>query len=305
MSETRVSPTMGQLTSLYYNQEREIDVLREFIRQSDERLVIMNWIKKAVPSITKRVHTSTHRSHVNVLGIGSGSGEVDRMILHEVVPTYNTIYTQVIEPNPEQIEMYKKLLNTCHELNHVEFDFRQQTSDQYLKSCQNERRKFDIIHMIQVLYFVNDIEDTILQFYQHHLNTNGVIIIIHISGRQTAWHRFNTKYEDILPVFMHDNSSGLDIEGVLDKHNLKYSKTVLPSYLIISECFQERSPIGSLIWDYLTDADHFEDLASEDLMRNMKDFISRDQGCYRQDDKVMFQNDLDVFVVHKSSKYNV
>ncbi|XP_070546776.1 histamine N-methyltransferase-like [Ptychodera flava] len=287
----------SSLRSLYTDPTRTLEVLREFIQQSDERQVIINWLKNA---LTQFVEAARKHEEVRVLGIGSGSGEVDRCVLHQLVSKYSRVYNRVIEPDKMQINSYRKLIRSDSELASVEFDFRQQTSDQYLESsCNNKSSsRFDIIHMIQVLYYVDDIENTILQLYDTHLNENGVMIIIHVSGSR-AWYRFNKRYENTLPVFRHDNSTGLDIEAVLEKHHIKYQRTILPSYLIIDECFNKDSQVGRLVFDYITETNHTVDTAPNDLLQDLMQYLKSPDCSYLREDRRVFENDLDVFWIHK------
>ncbi|XP_066275896.1 histamine N-methyltransferase-like [Branchiostoma lanceolatum] len=96
---------------------------------------------------------------VRVLGIGSGSGEVDRAVLKKVLQRHNRVYSRVVEPSKDMIKQYKELVRVDTSLSAVKFDWRQQTAEEYFQTKGDT--KFHLIHAVHVLYHVEDIHATL------------------------------------------------------------------------------------------------------------------------------------------------
>ncbi|XP_006821830.1 histamine N-methyltransferase-like [Saccoglossus kowalevskii] len=287
------------MKSLYNNHERYMESFHEFLRLSDEHNVMVNWIEgsRGIPDVLRRLPKAGEA--IKVLGVGSGSGEMDERILTQLLKNYSEICCRVVEPSFKQLSQYKTLIKSNHQLSEVKFEWRQQTSSEYMSTVGTEAIKFDLVHLIQMLYYVPDIESTIMDFYRHHLAANGVMIIIHVSGLG-AWGQLWQKFGRQLPQNDHCNyATGKTIKDILDKNKLNYEKIELPSYFQIDDCFRETSNVGSLLVDFITEVEYFMETAPRDLKVNIMQELRSDKCSYKNNKKIYFKNDLVAFVIQK------
>ncbi|XP_072435807.1 histamine N-methyltransferase isoform X2 [Chiloscyllium punctatum] len=130
----------------------------------------------AAPSIGKKGGSS-----LNVLGVGSGSGKIDLEILGKIQSKHPGffIHNEVVEPNPQHISKYKALVKEWNSGPNISFTWNQMTSGEYemQNKKRNESKKFDFIHMIEMLYYVESLHDTI-KYFHSLLETNGKLLIV-------------------------------------------------------------------------------------------------------------------------------
>ncbi|XP_078686484.1 histamine N-methyltransferase-like isoform X2 [Branchiostoma floridae x Branchiostoma belcheri] len=115
---------------------------------------------------------------LRVLGIGSGSGEMDSVMLKKLLQRHNSVYSRVVEPSEEMIGRYKSLVREDASLGAVKFDWRQQTAEEYFTT--KEDTKFHLIHAIQVLYHVEDLHATLRNMWEQ-LADGGCMFIAMLS----------------------------------------------------------------------------------------------------------------------------
>ncbi|GCB68810.1 hypothetical protein scyTo_0005365 [Scyliorhinus torazame] len=121
--------------------------------QSNEHQCLKRFIDETLPHVIARIGKNGGSS-LEVLGIGSGSGEIDIEILGKIQLQHPglSIHNEVVEPNPKQISKYKALVEEkCSGLN-ISFRWNQMSSEEYERQNKekNESKKFDFIHMIEV-----------------------------------------------------------------------------------------------------------------------------------------------------------
>ncbi|XP_022080184.1 carnosine N-methyltransferase 2-like [Acanthaster planci] len=89
------------------------------------------------------------QEELRILGIGSGSGELDVKMLTKLLLRFPLINNRVVEPAGFMIAKYKALVESkAHELQGVRCDWRQQTMQQYAKEA-GDSTKFHFIHACQ------------------------------------------------------------------------------------------------------------------------------------------------------------
>ncbi|XP_070550654.1 histamine N-methyltransferase-like [Ptychodera flava] len=167
------------------------------------------------------------------------------------------------------------------------------TSGEYRKSYRDKKTKFDLIHMIQMLYYVDDVEETIRGFYENYLKQNGCLLIIIASDN---WNKFNkTFYQQ--PVYLNNLVTAEDIVEILHRRHIDCTTFKLPSQVEIDECLK-KSKIGSVILDMITECEDFMNSAPADLFDDVMTYMKTD-GSVANNGNVMFKNDLQAIVIRK------
>ncbi|MEE6489116.1 hypothetical protein FKM82_015495 [Ascaphus truei] len=175
------------MRSLLSDNSRYVESFRVFLKNSTEHQCMQQFIETKLPEVISSI--GNEKSTLDVLGIGSGSGEIDLQMLSKIQVKYPgvLINNNIVEPSAEQIFCYKERVAKTPDLDNITFSWHKKTSTEYEHQVneQKEYRKYDFIHMIQMLYYVKDVPAT-LKFFRSCLSPNGKLLIILVSEKRTA-----------------------------------------------------------------------------------------------------------------------
>ncbi|XP_043929603.1 histamine N-methyltransferase-like, partial [Protopterus annectens] len=242
----------------------------------------------------------------NVLGLGSGTGEPDIEILRVIKSIHPTvsIINEVVEPNHLLVAKYKELVADFKGFENVTFRWKEMNCAEYENQEKQkiESEKFDFIHMIQMLYYVQDIEATI-KFFHSLLKQNGKLLIIILadsSGWNLLWKEygsqlFSSKFQSLTSA----SASCSDIEEVLKRLGLRYQVFDIPSEWDITEIFIEDSENGNILLDSLTDITNFRLTAPPDLKAGVLNKLQQPECSSERDGKIIFNTSVSAIVVDK------
>ncbi|XP_078511982.1 histamine N-methyltransferase A-like [Lissotriton helveticus] len=286
------------MKSLSSDTSHYLQAFQVHLERSTEHQCMQEFIGKKFPNIISGV--AHGKSSINVLGIGSGAGEIDLQMLSLIQVNHPgvTINNDVVEPSSEQILKYKELIARTSILRNVNFTWHNKTSAEFESEMKgsHEQKKYDFIHMIQMLYYVKDASQT-LEFYSSCLEPNGKVLVIIASGSSgcnTLW----KKHRQHLAVCgMRLLITSWDIKNHLDTQGVKYEHFDLPSDRDISECFIQGNRNGELLMDFLTETDQFCKTAPPELVAEILNDL-KSPGCsHKKDGKVLFNNNLAAIVI--------
>ncbi|NXA24849.1 HNMT methyltransferase, partial [Ibidorhyncha struthersii] len=286
------------MRSLLTDPARYLQSFRLFLANSTEHQCMQEFMEKQLPDVIASIGNG--KSTINVLSIGGGAGEVDLLILSKVQARYPgvTINNDVIEPSADQISKYKERVAETSNLENVKFTWHEETAYEYESRMNAEKKskKWDFIHMIQMLYYVKDVPATI-QYFHSLLEAQAKLLIILVSGT-SGWETLWKKYGSSLPL---DDLclyvSSADIKRILDSAGLKYQLHELPSHMDITSCFIEGNKNGELLLDFLTETYEFSKTAPPELKRQVIEELRKPECSEKRDGKVLFNNNLSVIVI--------
>uniref|UniRef100_UPI00398EAF50 histamine N-methyltransferase-like n=1 Tax=Pristiophorus japonicus TaxID=55135 RepID=UPI00398EAF50 len=234
-------------------------------------------------------------SSLNVLGVGSGSGKTDLEILGKIQCKHPglSIQNEVVEPNPEQISSYKAFVKEKSQSLNISFTWNQMTSEEYEKKAKerNEVKKFDFIHMIHMLYYVESVQDSI-KYFHNLLETNGKLLIVTVSdggGWQSLWKTFGSRFINSCVY--------LDVCKILDDMSINYQIYEVSADLDITECFIEGNEKGELLLDFLTHIINFRKTAPPDLKAEVLQYLLQTPYSREENGKIIFNNNSQTIVV--------
>ncbi|KAM9380507.1 histamine N-methyltransferase-like [Phaethornis superciliosus] len=286
------------MRSLVTDPARYLQTFHLFLENSTEHQCMWELVERHLPAVIASIGKG--KSTINILSVGGGAGEMDLQILSKVQAIYPgvTINNEVIEPNAGQIIKYRERVAETSNLENVKFTWHEETAYEYESrmSAEKKSKKWDLIHMIQMLYYVKDILATI-RYFHSLLEAEAKLIIIHSSGTsgwETLWKKYSSSFPlDSLCVYI----SSADIIRILDSAGLKYQLHELTSHLDISSCFIEGSKDGELLLDFLTATCEFSKTAPPELKHRVIEEL-RKPGCSEErDGKVLFNNNLSLIVI--------
>ncbi|XP_051480176.1 histamine N-methyltransferase-like isoform X1 [Apus apus] len=283
------------MRSLVTDPARYLQCFRLFLENSTEHQCMRDLVERQLPAVVASIGNG--KSTINILSVGGGAGEMDLQILSKVQARYPgvTINNDVIEPSAGQIVKYKERVAETSNLENVKFTWHEETAYEY-ESRMKKCKKWDLIHMIQMLYYVEDILATI-RYFHSLLEAEAKLLIIHSSGTsgwETLWKKYGSSFpRDALCVYV----SSADIKRILDSAGLKYQLHDLPSHLDITSCFIEGNKDGELLLDFLTATCEFSKTAPPELKHRVIEELRKPECSEEKDGKVLFSNNLSLIVI--------
>ncbi|NXT29118.1 HNMT methyltransferase, partial [Syrrhaptes paradoxus] len=286
------------MRSLLTDPARYLQSFRLFLANSTEHQSMQEFMERQLPAVIASIGNG--KSTINVLSVGGGAGEIDLLILSKVQARYPgvTINNDVIEPSADQILKYKEYVAETSNLENVKFTWHEETAYEYESRMNAEKKskKWDFIHMIQMLYYVKDIPATI-RYFHSLLEAQAKLLIILVSG-SSGWETLWRKYGSSFPLGdLCTYVSSVDIKRMLDSAGLKYHLHELPSHMDITSCFIEGNKDGELLLDFLTETCEFSKTAPPELKRQVIEELRKPECSEKRDGKVLFNNSLSAIVI--------
>ncbi|XP_027649666.1 histamine N-methyltransferase isoform X4 [Falco biarmicus] len=286
------------MRSLCTDPARYLQSFRLFLTNSTEHQCMHGFIQRQLPAVIASIGNG--KSTINILSVGGGAGEIDLLVLSKVQARYPgvPINNDVIEPSADQICKYKERVAETSNLENVKFTWHVETAYEYESRMNAEKKskKWDFIHMVQMLYYVKDVPATI-RYFHSLLEAQAKLLIILVS-ETSGWENLWKKYGSSLPLDdLCSYVSSADIKRILDSAGLKYQVHELPSSMDITSCFVEGNKDGELLLDFLTETCEFSKTAPPELKRQVMEELRKPECSEERDGKVLFNNNLSVIVI--------
>ncbi|XP_068186769.1 histamine N-methyltransferase-like [Antennarius striatus] len=286
------------LQSLLSDHKRYQKSSQLYDERSSENQSMQDFINNLLPDIL--ASTVIGKSHLNVISVGSGSGVQDLNLLsmlHLKNPVME-VHNEVVEPNPTQIHSFKDLVSQTPDLDYINFNWNSISAEEFEEQWKENKmtKKFDIIHMFQVLYFVKDPEATI-SFFHSLLNKNGKLLISLLPDG-SSWGKLYDMCSNRLILANHVDLTIDDVKSYLDLEGLSYETYILPRQVDITQCFIEGDENGDLVLDFLVHAIHFSKSVSSELKTEFMEFL-RTECCDEANGKVLYNSDFEMIVIDK------
>ncbi|XP_053733464.1 histamine N-methyltransferase A-like [Synchiropus splendidus] len=268
-----------------------------YLEKSGEHEAILQAVGKILPADFKRM--AEGKSSLDVLGVGSGGGELDTQMLNLLQSTCPgvSLSTDIVEGSSELVDCFKALVKKTPSVQNVPFTWHVVHSEEYVKQgkAKADIKKFDFIHMIQMIYYVNDVEDT-LKFYQSALKPNGRIMII-IEAENGGWDTlWNTFKKDLWTGAIQEYRSSRDVVASLKKLGMKFQEHDIPNSFDITECFDPTNETGRRLLNFMTAKDDFQNSFTPELRAEMLDVL-RERCSTKKDGKIFFKSDLKMILI--------
>ncbi|XP_068600677.1 histamine N-methyltransferase-like [Brachionichthys hirsutus] len=285
------------MISLFTNGDRYHKSFQQFLQRSDEYDSMQNFIDNLLPDILES--SVKDMSELNIIGVGSGSGELDLNIIsafHRKYPEV-TVENEVVEPILQQLDQYRDLVARAPGLDHIKFHWYEMTAESFEAHWKENKRtkKVDVILMFQMLYY-EDFSATI-DFFKSLLDTNGKLVIS-LLAENSGWAKLDKAYGVQLTDSF--NITADNIKQYLDSKGLRYQTYLLPSQIDVTACFIEGDEEGEMMLDFLTEVLHFSQSSSPELKAGIMEFIRHPDCSVESNGKVMFNNDNEIIVVINS-----
>ncbi|KAM6955429.1 histamine N-methyltransferase A-like [Lycodopsis pacificus] len=269
-----------------------------YLQHSGEHKAILQSLHNILPGEFKRI--GVDQSSLDVLGVGSGGGEVDVEILTLLQSTFPAvpITTDIVEGSTQLTDNFKALVAKTPNLQKIPFAWHLMSSENYETQvkAKGDMKKFDFIQMIQMLYYVDNLADTIT-FYQSLLKNNGRLMII-VEAANSGWDILWKTYKKELAVdAITDYRSSAEVLACLKSLGLKYEEHATPNTFDITECFNPSSQTGKSLLNFMTAKNNFDESLTPEIRAGILDLL-RNKCSTEKDGRVIFNSNLTCILVH-------
>ncbi|XP_005997744.1 histamine N-methyltransferase A-like [Latimeria chalumnae] len=285
----------SSMKSLAADPSRYAQVYPVFLSKTNDSQILETFLDE---KFTEYVNSfATEKEAIKILGVGSGTGKADLIILktiQKLYPEVPVIY-EVLEPNKKHIIKFKAAISSTPNLKNVTFVWSQQTCEEYEKKVKDEKecKKFDFIHMIHMLYYVKDVASTI-GFFRRCLEKTGKLIISIMKG-SSGYTVFWNKYGVRLGLSDYNVSSD-QVIATLEEQDISYQNIELENELDITDCFKGNET-GNLLIDFLTHTCNFNETAPTDLKTEIVEYLRTSEYTSEIGGKIILENKLAVIMV--------
>ncbi|XP_057708919.1 histamine N-methyltransferase-like isoform X2 [Corythoichthys intestinalis] len=273
----------------------DVQSFQFYLQHSGEHEAILQFLMKHLPEEFKRI--AANKSSLGVLGVGSGGGEVDVQMLSLLQSTCSSlpITADIVEGSTELVANFKALVAENDNLQKIPFTWHVMLSEDYRKQVKDVK-KYDFIHMIQMIYYVDDVTETI-RFYHNILNKNGRLMIIvekASCGWDILWRTFSKELcNETIPVYR----SSQDVLASLNTLGLKFEEHSIPNTFDITECFDPNSETGERLLRFMTATNDFSQSFTPQIRADILNLL-RSKCSTEKEGKIYFNSGLSFIFVH-------
>ncbi|XP_028289480.1 histamine N-methyltransferase A-like [Parambassis ranga] len=274
-----------------------VESFQVYLEQSGEHQAMLRCVNAVLPEEFKRI--GADKKSLSVLGVGSGGGEMDVQLLSLLQSTLPAvpITADIVEGSCKLTDNFKALVAKTANLEKVTFDWHIINSEDYLKQVNviGDAKKFDFIHMIQMIYYADDLERTI-KFYHSLLKPNGRLMIIVVVGKggwDTLWKAYEKELH-VGPITQFHSSA--EVVACLKNLGLKYDQHNIFHSFDITECFNPSSITGNQVLNFLTSREDFHQSLTPEIRAGIIDLL-RNKCSTEKDGRVFFNDSFSCILV--------
>ncbi|XP_075887299.1 histamine N-methyltransferase-like [Nelusetta ayraudi] len=265
-----------------------------FRERSRELVVIVPCLREILHQEFNR--TGSDKNILDVLGVGSGGGELDvpmLTVLHSKLPDI-LIRAEIVEGSNELTSHFKALISKTPNLQKIPFVWNSMRSEEYMSRVKatGDVKKFDFIHMIHMIYYVDDLAETI-SFYHSLLKDDGRLLIL-LSAEKNGW---DTLWKTCQKDWINRYCSSGEVIACAKSLGLKYKELSIPNQFDITDCFDPSSQTGKGLLNFITAKDNFYESLTPEIRSGILDLL-RHKCSTEKDGRVMFDSKLSCILIH-------
>lgn len=262
-----------------------------FLDHSTARQAIVKCVQDGTNRALEKIAPIDKNRSFNILGIGSGKGEMDLLMIQFIAAHLKTSETEirpiiqslVVEPSSLLLQKFKESasslplsLTTFAE---VSFEWRQITFQEYKRECavhdrsSNKCPSFDFIHFIHSIYYM-DAADTLRSCFEQQLGEKGAILCL-VQTEESYFAKVQKKFKGRLTFGSEDMViyTKEDLATIAAESGWMYDVIRQEFAIDVTPCFGEHSDQGDLLLDFLTHQKNFRATADQELINEVMDFF--------------------------------
>ncbi|XP_041478598.1 histamine N-methyltransferase-like [Lytechinus variegatus] len=295
---TQLPSSIPGLRDFVSDSERFQDVFETaFLPNNDGVPKLERWFEKdfeqeVVVKMTKSFPTD---EELRLLGIGTGNGRTDIMMLEKFLRHFPKIHYTVVEPDQPAFQEFKDTVEKSSNLSNVSFDWQNTTIEGYWKNSEDSQ-EFDFISMVHTAYYLEDVGMTMDRLLAS-LTVGGASLFVHKSGENKTSEFAHQLPWISKPSHMSPGRRILDAARRANQRRLRV--TPFPAVIDITSVFDAASDVGPKLMDFLTQGAHFCQTASEDVLKATMDILRSLTTKSDDGERVLISNDFEIIEIWK------
>ena len=265
------------------NHKEYMNIFHVFSRSRREQRKV--WVENdLVPKIRDAFtqDNRTPKSQFSVLAVGSNDGSFDCLLIKamlshmkELLEGRQIIYT-VVEPNSIAIDEFKlKVSMQDGVFRSVKFNWVNKGMQEFLEN--EETKRYDLIHFMQVLYYAENEEDVLKAAYEKFLASLGCIVVaVGTEGDVwDVWEGLAKSFKMRIPSIL-KNLSNTEISEIFKRNGWAYELFDATTHMEITEMFNEGDPVGeATLKFFLHINENPQEMLGEELMSEIMEFFRK------------------------------
>ena len=281
-----------------------------YLRNSGYTKAMTDFVEEVASHVTSQITKDGLRSSpvFRVLGVGSGKGKTDLRILTGIAKAFGafqtkkaTLHSDIVEPSAEMIEKFKTTVSPLPQslagLADVSFEWHEMTFQKFTE-CFPQKESFDVIHFVASLYYM-DAETALGHCYQKL--AGGGALFCTVVPEDSFFPKIAGKLHNKLDLGSAQKIySEVDLVNIARKNSWKYEELWKVHYQIdITCCFDESSPEGNILLDFLTHQRDFRVTAGKTLYKEAMDFLNQESSTGDDGRKLIKKSEITAVVIYK------
>ena len=264
------------------NHKEYNDAFRVLSRSRSEQQKV--WVENDVVPKLRDIFTHanpTPKSEFKVLAVGSNEGSFDILLLKalfshakELVEGKQVVYT-VVELNAAAIDEFKN--NVALEdasFRNIKFYWVNKRIEDFLDTKEPER--YDLIHLINVLYYVEHEEKVLKNAHEKFLKIPGCILTA-VAAEENIWVNLIKSFKSKIPSLIVKNQlTNVKLSEVCKRNGWAHEIFDVKVDLEVTKIFKENDPVGqAMLKFFLYINEEPKEKLGEKLMSELMQFFRR------------------------------
>ncbi|XP_033117911.1 histamine N-methyltransferase B-like isoform X2 [Anneissia japonica] len=266
--------TSSKIATLMSDHERYVTTFAEYSKRCRKYEVLDKWISLSFPEKIVNAIDVKEAEEFKMLGVGSGTGQVETSALKQLLTKWPMINHTVVEPNSELIAQFKDLATReGNGLHGVSFNWHNLTVEQFRHETSDQSKKYNLIMAVQILYYVDNVEE-VLKYLTSLLEDGGILFVIMVA-ENSCFSRIAQKFPQLESEIQHAISSR-HIEQMLTANQNEFKTYEIETKIDSTGCLDGDSEQGDHLIDFITQVAYLKKQASESLYNEIIEFIKSD-----------------------------
>ncbi|XP_072045688.1 histamine N-methyltransferase-like isoform X1 [Amphiura filiformis] len=299
------------LRPLFTDQSHYAKAFKYCMSVADNLEAIQKWTNESfcehvVEKLVADIGEGTDDKLLRVLGVGSGSGEIELLFLDKLLIKFPHIHSCVVEPCADLLEKYQAKVE--ENAMGITYDWQMYKLEDFVANQQENSQKYHFISAISSMYYVKDLNQALRSL--HDMLAPGGILLVTIAADYTGygklWRTFPSlgseiSSQDESPESAAASSHHRDsahVRDALRQLQIPYHIDEYAFQTKITQCFDaKQSEEGDLMLDFLTHAIRFREASKDLLYQQVLACIK--ESCVQNGGDWFFQSKMVCFFITK------
>ncbi|XP_071476280.1 histamine N-methyltransferase-like [Diadema antillarum] len=239
-----------------------------FVEKTGKHTSDRKWAEENFPSaVVHKLGEIRPSDHIlRSLGVGSGSGEYDIILLRMFSQRFACFNHVVLEPARVYLEEFQSAATKESSSadwsvpGAANFEWHNETLEEYMakksgQSNEGSPQQFDFISAVHSLYYVDDLR-VALKFLYDSLAPGGILLTTLLKDTSSLnAHEFRKE----------DYTSSTRVKRILKELDIPFTISEQRVTVDITSIFDQGSAEGNLLLDFLTHVGHFRESATKEM----------------------------------------